>query len=83
MRRPFGFPRRNDGAMQFGYQCEECEQAIFPATTRAELTWLKDRTHIVREVAKHVQTGLDTWMLEGLDFLDRHSGHSVVLVSRR
>jgi methionyl-tRNA synthetase len=69
--------------MQFGYQCEECEQAIFPATTRSELTWLKDRTHIVREVAKHVHTGLDTWMLEGLDFLDRHTGHSVVLVSRR
>ena len=55
---------------------------IFPATTRAELVWLKDRTHIVREVANHVQTGLDTWMLEGLDFLNEHSGHGVVLIRR-
>jgi len=69
--------------MQYGYQCEECEQAVFPATTRSELAWLKDRVHVVREVAKHVQTGLDTWMLEGLEFLNDHGGHSVVLVSRR
>ena len=68
--------------MQYGFQCEECEEAIFPATTRSELVWLRNRLHVVREVAKHVQTGLDTWMLEGMEFLDRHSGHSVVLVSR-
>jgi len=68
--------------MQYGFQCEECEQAIFPATTRSELAWLRDRIHVVREVAKHAQTGLDTWMLDGLDFLERHAGHSVVLVSR-
>jgi len=68
--------------MQYGFQCEECEEAIFPATTRSELAWLRNRLHVVREVAKHVQTGLDTWMIEGMEFLDRHSGHSVVLVSR-
>lgn len=56
---------------------------IFPATTRSELQWLKDRVHVVREVAKHVHTGLDTWMLEGLEFLEKHGGHGVVLVSRR
>ncbi len=68
--------------MQYGYHCEECEEAIFPATTRAELAWLKDRLHVVREVAKHVQTGLDTWMLEGLEFLEHHAGHAVMLVRR-
>lgn len=74
--------RLNSRFVQYGFQCEECEQAIFPATTRSELAWLRDRIHVVREVAKHAQTGLDTWMLEGLEFLERHSGHSVVLVSR-
>ncbi|MDQ2680631.1 MAG: hypothetical protein M3Y21_06375 [Candidatus Eremiobacteraeota bacterium] len=69
--------------MQYGYQCEDCERAIWPATTRAELAWLKDRVHVVREVAKHSQTGLDTWIVEGLDFLNDHQGHSVILVSRR
>jgi hypothetical protein len=37
----------------------------------------------VREVAKHSNGGLDSWMMDGLAFLDEHSGHSVVLVSRR
>lgn len=69
--------------MQFGYQCEDCEVAIFPTTTRAELQWLKDRVHIPREVAKHSSGGLDSWMMEGLSFLDDHQGHSIVLVSRR
>jgi len=54
--------------MKYGYHCEECEDAIWPATTRAELAWLRDRIHVVKEVARHAQTGLDTWMLEGLDF---------------
>ncbi len=68
--------------MKYGYHCEECEDAVWPATTRAELMWLKDRVHVVKEVARHVQTGLDTWMLEGLDFLDQHSGHSIVLTRK-
>lgn len=69
--------------MQYGYQCEDCETAIFPTTTRAELQWLKDRVHVVREVAKHSSGGLEGWMMEGLSFLDDHSGHSIVVVSRR
>jgi len=68
--------------MQFGYKCEECELAVWPATTRSELAWLRNRQHVVREVAKHVSGGLDSWMVEGLDFLDEHGGHSVVIGSR-
>jgi hypothetical protein len=52
-------------------------------TTRSELQWLKDRLHIVREVARHSSDGLDSWMMEGLAFLHEHQGHSVVLISRR
>ncbi|HTV73797.1 MAG TPA: hypothetical protein VME66_08850 [Candidatus Acidoferrales bacterium] len=40
------------------------------------------RQHVVREVAKHVHSGLDAWMGEALDFLDRHSGHSVILTRK-
>ena len=69
--------------MQHGYKCEDCEVAIFPTTTAAELRWLKDRAHIAREVAKHSSTGLDTWMMDGLEFLSDHQGHAIVLVSRR
>ena len=68
--------------MQFGYQCEECEEAVWPATTRVELTWLRNRRHVVREVLKHVSGGLDSWIMEGVEFLDGHEGHSVVIVSR-
>ncbi|HTX57641.1 MAG TPA: hypothetical protein VMD47_11140 [Candidatus Acidoferrales bacterium] len=57
--------------------------AIFPTTTRSELAWLRDRVHVAREVAKHSSGGLDTWMMEGLEFLSDHAGHSIVLVSRR
>jgi hypothetical protein len=70
-------------SVQYGYQCEDCEVAIFPTTTRSELAWLRDRVHVVREVAKHSGDGLDTWMMEGLEFLTDHTGHSIVLVSRR
>jgi hypothetical protein len=68
--------------MIFGYHCEECEETVWPATTRAELTWLKDRSHIVREVARHLSGGLDTWIAEGLEFLDRHGGHSVFITRK-
>jgi antibiotic biosynthesis monooxygenase (ABM) superfamily enzyme len=68
--------------MTYGYHCEECEDAIWPPTSRSELAWLKSREHVVREVASHTQAGLDTWMMEALAFLDRHSGHSVVLTRR-
>ncbi len=38
---------------------------------------------MVREVARHSSDGLDTWMMDGLAFLDEHDGHAVVLVSNR
>jgi hypothetical protein len=69
--------------MHYGYQCEDCEVAIFPTTTRGELVWLRDRVHVVREVAKHSSGGLETWMMEGLAFLDDHTGHSVIVVSKK
>lgn len=68
--------------MTYGYHCEECEDAVWPATTRGELTWLKNREHVVREVASHVSGGLDTWIMEALAFLDRHRGHSIVITRR-
>ncbi|MBV8819009.1 MAG: hypothetical protein JO022_11680 [Acidobacteriaceae bacterium] len=73
--------RSNARMQQYGYQCEDCETSIFPTAPRSELSWLKDRQHVVKEVAKH--TTLDSWILEGLGFLDEHSDHSVILVSRR
>lgn len=69
--------------MTFGFQCEECEDAVWLAAPRGELTWLRNRRHIVREVLKHVSGGLDTWIMEGLEYLDRHDGHSVMIVSRQ
>jgi hypothetical protein len=69
--------------MRYGYRCEECEVAVFPATTRSELVWLRNRIHVVREVAAHMSSGLDGWMAEGLAFLEEHDGHSVILVMRR
>lgn len=68
--------------MQFGYKCEDDDVAIYPATTRAELAWLRNRLHIVREVAAHTSGGLDTWIMDGLAFLDEHDGHAVVIVQR-
>jgi methionyl-tRNA synthetase len=72
-----------EAGVQSGYHCEECEEAVFPVTTRSELQWLKNRRHVVMEVAKHVSGGLDGWIVEGLDFLDKHEGHSVVVTQRR
>jgi hypothetical protein len=68
--------------MQYGYRCEDCEVAVFPTTTRTELRWLKDRIHIVREVARHSGGGLDLWMTEGVTFLDDHMDHAVVITTR-
>jgi hypothetical protein len=47
------------------------------------LAWLKDRVHVVREVAKHSSGGLDSWMMEGLEFLNDHVGHSVLVVTKK
>jgi hypothetical protein len=66
--------------MRLGYQCEECEEAIWLPTTRLELEWLRNRRHVVSEVARHLSGGLDGWMDQGLAFLEHHDGHSVVVV---
>ncbi|HEV3157562.1 MAG TPA: hypothetical protein VGZ00_09485 [Candidatus Baltobacteraceae bacterium] len=68
--------------MSFGYHCEECEEAVWPAAPRNELQWLRDREHVAREVGRHLSGGLDTWIVEGLEFLDRHRGHGVSLARR-
>jgi len=52
-----------------GFFCEDCEISIWPATTHSELSWLKDRLHVVREVAKPSTAGLDSWIAEGMLFL--------------
>jgi hypothetical protein len=44
---------------------------------------LRDREHVAREVAEHASSGLDIWMSEGLDFLDRHRGHPIAIVSAK
>jgi hypothetical protein len=36
----------------------------------------------VREVLKHVSAGLDSWIMDGMEFLERHDGHSLVIVSK-
>lgn len=69
-------------AVRFGYHCEECEEAVWPATTQAELRWLMSRNHVAREVSGHTSGGLDTWIMEGLEFLEHHSGHDIALVRR-
>jgi hypothetical protein len=65
-----------------GYRCEDCQKGIWLATTRSELQWLRTRRHVVGEVTRHLSGGLDGWMDEGLAFLDRHEGHSVVVVQQ-
>ena len=62
---------------------EECEEGGLARhhARRAE-PGCCNRRHVVREVLlKHVSGGLDTWIMDGMEFLDRHDGHSVVIVS--
>jgi methionyl-tRNA synthetase len=68
--------------LAYGYHCEECEEAIWPATSRTELSWLKNKKHMVQEVARHMSGGLDLWMVEALEFLDRHTAHSIIITRR-
>jgi hypothetical protein len=65
-----------------GYYCADCERAVWPATTRGELKWLRERENIVREVEKHLSGGVDSWIEAGLAFLDEHHGHTVLLRER-
>lgn len=68
--------------MKLGYYCEECRVGIWPATTPSELRWLRERRHIVREVASHLNNGLDSWMSEALAFLDEHGDHDVTYAEK-
>lgn len=43
---------------------------------------MKQRRHVVAEVARHMSGGLDLWMMEALAFLDHHEGHSIVITHR-
>ena len=69
--------------MKVGYHCEECEEAVWLEVPRAELVWLRDRIHVAREVARHAHSGLDSWIVEGMTFLERHNAHSVQVTTKR
>jgi hypothetical protein len=68
--------------MMIGYACEDCGEVVWPAAPPGEIRWLRDRRHIVREVAGHLHSGLDSWMAEGLAFLDEHGDHSIAYIER-
>ena len=75
---------------------DRCLQSRLVATARVRLgqrrfalqqveqiaTTMQEMAATVREVSRHVQSGLDLWIVEGLEFLERHSGHSVVLTRK-
>ena len=67
--------------MASGLTCEDCGEVTWISQGALSLRWLRDREHVVREVAEHSSSGLETWMAEGLRFLDEHRGHSVVVIS--
>jgi hypothetical protein len=67
--------------MRCGFACEDCGEVAWISQGLTHLRWLRDREHVAREVAEHSSSGLDTWMTEGLAFLDDHRGHPVVVVS--
>ena len=62
------------------YRCDECNREIAPVTTRSNLSWIKERQHLVREVLRHSNDGLDSWMMEALAFLEEHGEHDVTLL---
>jgi len=66
-----------------GFGCEDCGDVVWIGQGVIHLRWLRDREHVVREVAEHASSGLDTWMNEGLTFLSEHRGHPVVVVSEK
>ena len=50
-------------------------------TTRSNLRWIKDRAHLAREVLRHSNDGLDSWMMEALAFLEEHGEHGVMVLA--
>jgi hypothetical protein len=69
--------------VRFGFACEDCGEVVWVSQGLTHLRWLRDREHVVREVAEHTSSGLETWMTEGLAFLDEHRGHPIVVVSEK
>ncbi len=69
--------------MRSGLVCEDCGEYLWLAQGAVHVRWLRDREHVVREVAEHSSSGLETWMAEGLHFLDEHRGHSIAVVTER
>ncbi len=69
--------------MRAGFVCEDCGDVRWLSQGVTSLRWLRDREHIVREVADHTSSGLETWMSEGLTFLDEHRGHPVIVVTEK
>ena len=69
--------------MRSGLACEDCGEYLWLSQGALHVRWLRDREHIVREVAEHSTSGLETWMNDGLRFLDEHRGHSIVVVTER
>lgn len=69
--------------MRCGLACEDCGEVLWVSQGMLHLRWLRDREHIVREVSEHSSSGLETWMNEGLAFLDEHRGHPITVISER
>lgn len=69
--------------MRSGFACEECGEVTWLAQGLTHLRWLRDREHIVREVAEHASSGLDLWMTDGLEFLHEHRGHPIEVISEK
>ncbi len=69
-------------AARCGLACEDCGEVLWISQGLLHVRWLRDREHVAREVAEHSSSGLETWMNEGLAFLEEHRGHGVVVVSQ-
>jgi hypothetical protein len=69
--------------VRHGFGCEDCGEVVWLSQGMTHLRWLRDREHIVREVAEHSASGLELWMSEGLQFLAEHRGHPVLIVSEK
>lgn len=69
--------------MRSGLTCEDCGEVLWLSQGPLNVRWLRDREHVLREVAEHSTSGLETWMNEGLAFLDEHRGHGIIVVSER
>lgn len=69
--------------MRSGLTCEDCGEVLWLSQGPVNVRWLRDREHVLREVAEHSTSGLETWMNEGLAFLDEHRGHAIIVVAEQ